>query len=234
MPGFGLHDVEADSVSRGGQPVPPEALILTPSRLRVRSSVVAGYAASQLLNAIFVLLLLFKARLMEVQVGSPPPASASTGMHLQYELVLRIRLRTHMCDNVTALVEALAHVAVKVLFGVLLSRDKLDTVAMRVILIPAWCAWATSVLLNCNKDASERSLISLRDVAYIFWLMVAWKVDGMAGYEWRLVFVIPWFWFAVVFLFGAVLVITLILAKAWARVQQLLLPMGFAAFLSAH
>ncbi|GFH18380.1 hypothetical protein HaLaN_15175 [Haematococcus lacustris] len=24
MPGFGLHDVEADSVSRGGQPVPPE------------------------------------------------------------------------------------------------------------------------------------------------------------------------------------------------------------------
>ncbi|GFH18377.1 hypothetical protein HaLaN_15172 [Haematococcus lacustris] len=31
------------------------------------------------------------------------------------------------------------------------------------------CAWATSVLLNCNKDASERSLISLRDVAYIFW-----------------------------------------------------------------
>ncbi|GFH18379.1 hypothetical protein HaLaN_15174 [Haematococcus lacustris] len=59
-------------------------------------------------------------------------------MEVQYELVLRIRLRTHMCDNVTALVEALAHVAVKVLFGVLLSRDKLDTVAMRIILIPAW------------------------------------------------------------------------------------------------
>ncbi|KAJ9523271.1 hypothetical protein QJQ45_024069, partial [Haematococcus lacustris] len=99
---------------------------------------------------------------MEVQVGSPPPASASTGMHLQYELVLRIRLRTHMCDNVTALVEALAHVAVKAL---ILTPSRLRVRSSVV------AGYAASQLLNA-----------------IFVLLLLFKLEYTWQASWALIF----------------------------------------------
>ncbi len=51
---------------------------------------------------------------MTLQVGPPPPANAHVGLHLQYELILAQRTRSHICEHLSVLVEGSAHIVVEV------------------------------------------------------------------------------------------------------------------------
>lgn len=58
--------------------------------------------------------------------------------------------------------------------------------------------------MNCLKDPQERSPITLRDMFYVYTVMVALKVDDVLPYSWKLVFALPWMYFATAFLLGAI------------------------------
>lgn len=57
---------------------------------------------------------LHQTQMIELQLGPPPPVTASTGMQLQYAQLKRMRIRTHIIDNLLGIIESLTTVAVKV------------------------------------------------------------------------------------------------------------------------
>eukprot|EP00877_Chromochloris_zofingiensis_P009964 jgi/Chrzof1/5220/Cz15g17070.t1 len=62
----------------------------------------------------YILVLLATTQMIELQLGPPPPVTASTGMQLQYAQLKRMRIRTHIIDNLLGIIESLTTVAVKV------------------------------------------------------------------------------------------------------------------------
>ena len=48
------------------------------------------------------------------QIGPPPPATASPGLHMQYALLRRMRVRSHIIDVLNSLIETVAMLTVKV------------------------------------------------------------------------------------------------------------------------
>jgi hypothetical protein len=48
------------------------------------------------------------------QLGPPPPLTATAGLHLQYQILRRTRIKSHLVDGVNALLESTAMVLVKV------------------------------------------------------------------------------------------------------------------------
>ena len=48
------------------------------------------------------------------QIGPPPPLTATSGLHLQYSMVLRTRSRSHIIDNVNSIIDSAAMFIVKV------------------------------------------------------------------------------------------------------------------------
>lgn len=53
------------------------------------------------------------------------------------------------------------------LFVWALSTGHWAMTAFRVLLIPLWFSWAACVVLNCLKDQSERSYVTLRDIVSV-------------------------------------------------------------------
>jgi hypothetical protein len=53
------------------------------------------------------------------------------------------------------------------------------------------------VPLLCTRQ--ERTSGSSRDLFFIFLVFLAFKLDGQSVYSWKVVFTIPWMWFAMVF-----------------------------------
>jgi hypothetical protein len=49
--------------------------------------------------------------MVETQIGPPPPIHATPGMHLQYHLLRRMRLKSHVIDALSSLIESLAMVS---------------------------------------------------------------------------------------------------------------------------
>jgi len=190
------------------------------------------FAASVQAMPIRAWMIIHGGQVMLQQVGPPPPLTASAGLIIQYELILAVRIRTHFCDHAAGLVQLAGNLVTKILFAWALDAGKLaGSVAVRVVFIPIWVAWAATFALNFAKDRSERSLVTLNDLFNIFLLMAAFKADGASNFSWRLVFIIPWVYFAVVCMLASVLVSALVLARAWSRSKELLLPIGFTTFL---
>jgi hypothetical protein len=49
-------------------------------------------------------------QMVETQIGPPPPIHATPGMHLQYHVLRRMRLKSHVIDALSSLIESLAMV----------------------------------------------------------------------------------------------------------------------------
>lgn len=176
-----------------------------------------------------ILVVAYTNALIYRQIGPPPPETASVGLHIQYGEVAQTRKRSHIIDGVNSLIETIAMLVAKVLFCRGLEAGNLGS--LRIIFIPFWVSWAVCTLLDCQKDRSERVLGSTRDLLYLFLLFVALKVDGTLDISWRVAFLVPWIWFCGLFLLAWVLLTLLMFARVWARITELLLPIGFLLLL---
>lgn len=58
-------------------------------------------------------------------------------------------------------------------------------------------------------------------------------MDDGAVDSWRTTFIIPWIWFAVLFLIAWVVFTLLLFARVWARLGELLLPVSFFLLLAS-
>ena len=77
--------------------------------------------------------------MVETQIGPPPPIHATPGMHLQYHLLRRTRLKSHVIDTLSSLIESLAMAIVKMLFCYLVDLNLLDgSVSLKMIFMPFW------------------------------------------------------------------------------------------------
>lgn len=57
-------------------------------------------------------------------------------------------------------------------------------------------SWAVCTVLGLARAPSERQWVHPRDLVAITSVFVALKLDGVAAMSWRLVFLVPWLWFA--------------------------------------
>lgn len=243
-----------------------EAVVLTPSRLRVDSRVVFCHSTAHwLTNSIFCVFILLKLlgtapwswwiifiptwvnhavhiplqivvlayadHLIYKQIGPPPLASATTGLHLQYAILRKTRLKSHIIDSINGLIETTAMLIVKIVFCWMLQTGRLHSVSFRLLCTPFWVSWAVTLFLSCMKDKSERMFGSTRDLLYIFFLFLSFKVDNQSSYSWRVVFLIPWMWFSALFLLALLVMVLLFFARVWSRLLELLLPVGFLCLL---
>eukprot|EP00873_Tetraselmis_striata_P046496 jgi/Tetstr1/466760/TSEL_011230.t1 len=185
--------------------------------------------------------LYFRGALVEKSIGPPPPPTGSPSVLLQYNLLRSIRVKSHTIDAINSLVDSSAIFLVKVLLCYQLHAQSLTTDpaatpawwSFRLIFLPCWLSWAITFVLIFRKEKQERVFGSARDLQYIFLLFVALKLDGRSQYSWRIVFLVPWIWFAAIFLLASLVGTLLLLARFWRRVRELLLPLGFLSLLLA-
>lgn len=165
------------------------------------------------------------------QIGPAPGIHASAGMHLQYRMIYSCRAKTHIVAGFCGLVETTASLAVKAIFcwGLASGRVQDGTLVYRMVFAPLWLGWLATAVLGLLKDRSERLFGNPRDLIYIFTLFVAFKLDGLADYSWKVVFLIPWMGFGALallaLLLGGLLAYSRIAHRA--PVHEMLLPFGF-------
>lgn len=108
------------------------------------------------------------------QLGPPPLAAASVGIHLQYALLERLRRRSHIVDSCIALVDGAAALAVKAIVCWMLTAGVADgsQVPYRAVFAPFWCApgCLPTVLCIC----SQLGLCSIVRHVLLWYTMVAW------------------------------------------------------------
>ena len=184
----------------------------------------------------------FHKHLVEKHIGPPPPPDASPTLALQYSILRKIRVKSHIVDATNQGIDCLALFLVKILMCYQLvertsvnsnGNTAVDWWSFRLVFIPFWIAWAATTVMSFLKDKQERVFGSARDLQYVFFLFVALKLDAHSDYSWRIVFLIPWLWFAAIFLLAIVVGILLVLARVWARITELMLPLGFLGLLIA-
>ncbi|GIL97211.1 hypothetical protein Vretimale_2952 [Volvox reticuliferus] len=182
-----------------------------------------------------LLVLLLANYMVYKQIGPPPPPNATSGLVLQYAILHHVRVRSHKVDWAINALESTAMFVVKLQFCDALQRGKLKenetSTPLRLMFTPIWCCWVLSFVLMCFKDRTERMFGSSRDLFFIFLLLVAFKVDGQSTSSWRVVFLVPWMWFAGLMLVAAMVLLLLLFARVWARPRELLLPIGFLLLL---
>jgi hypothetical protein len=77
--------------------------------------------------------------MVETQIGPPPQMHATPGMHLQYHLLRSTRLKSHVIDTLSSLIESLAMAIVKMLLCYLCDLNLLDgSVSLKMIFMPFW------------------------------------------------------------------------------------------------
>ncbi|KAG1673270.1 hypothetical protein FOA52_002550 [Chlamydomonas sp. UWO 241] len=126
-----------------------------------------------------VMLIVYAPAMIGRQIGPPPPASASVGLHAQYLHLALSRTRSHVIDALTAAMDSIALLIVKCLFCNALEKGVLNDTSMRLIFTPFWAAWVVCTILDCLKERSERVLGSTRDVLYLTLLFIALQKPTM-------------------------------------------------------
>jgi len=174
------------------------------------------------------MVIIFHKQLVEKHIGPPPPSTSSPAISMQYNILRRVRIKSHIVDGVNTVVDGLASLAAKIM---ICHQLQTSFWSYRLTFLPFGVAWVLSTGLIFIKDKQERVFGSARDLLYMFLLMVALKLDGIVGVNWRLVFLIPWLWFSAIFLLAVVIGFLLSLARVWARLTELLLPLGFFSLL---
>eukprot|EP00192_Tetraselmis_astigmatica_P003401 CAMPEP_0117684608 /NCGR_PEP_ID=MMETSP0804-20121206/21206_1 /TAXON_ID=1074897 /ORGANISM="Tetraselmis astigmatica, Strain CCMP880" /LENGTH=591 /DNA_ID=CAMNT_0005495643 /DNA_START=347 /DNA_END=2123 /DNA_ORIENTATION=- len=188
-----------------------------------------------------IFVLYFRQHFVEKHIGPQPPDTSPPTLVLQYDMVQKIRIRSHIVDATNSLIDNVALLLVKLLICYQLNyrmemvagQPEIDWWSFRLIFVPFWFAWVATTAVSFCKDKRERVFGSARDLMYAFFLFAAYKLDGRSNYSWRIVFLIPWVVFAAIFLLTLMVGILLLLARVWARMSDLVLPVGFMALLMA-
>ncbi|KAK9815906.1 hypothetical protein WJX72_011686 [[Myrmecia] bisecta] len=178
--------------------------------------------------------LLYTDRLVTKQLGTPP---ADPMLQIHYEAVKGVRLRAHIVDTANSAIEGVFHCIAKALFCFALTETwghqlHGDFSAFKIVFLPLCASWVTTTLLGLYKDKAERVCGSVRDMQFVLMLFVAFKLDGRSNYPWRVVFLILWVWFCVLFLLTTVVLVVIMSLRArGARWRDMLLPIGILALL---
>eukprot|EP00854_Cymbomonas_tetramitiformis_P021636 gene21636-26024_t len=182
-----------------------------------------------------LLVLMFTKELVQRQLGPPPGPNSSAVLQMQYETHQSVRQRSHIVSNLNSAVDSLTQALVKLeicqqLKGVW--EDGADWASFRTTFIPFWIAWVLTNCLCLAKDKTERGYGNARELQYIFFLFVACKLDGINDYSWKVVFIIPWVCFVVMFCMALMMLFLLLCtcAPLSDRVLQLGIFFMFVSF----
>eukprot|EP00976_Prorocentrum_cordatum_P013649 272295-Prorocentrum_minimum.AAC.1 len=164
-----------------------------------------------------MLVLLFTSAIVERQLGPPPDPAAGERLNLHYEDLRKERMRTHMIVNTNSALHNLSLLIVKIVFchqlvDVWEHGDEWGS--FRLIFLPFWVSWFITNVLSFFKDKNSRGYGDVRELQYLFFLFVACKLDGINHYSWKVVFIIPWVAFGVMFMMASLILFMLLITRS--------------------
>jgi len=126
-------------------------------------------------------------------------------------------MRTHTIVNTNSALHSLSLLIVKIVFCKQLVGVWEDGEAwgsFRLIFLPFWISWFVTNVLSFFKDKNSRGYGDVRELQYLFFLFVACKLDGINHYSWKVVFVIPWVAFGVMFMMACLILVMLVITRS--------------------